>query len=118
MRWQLGRKLNYAILSDLHSCKAEYDTLKNASQTCRKRHPAVVSIFREDSERRSQLVCIALLEHLESHIRVTKTGIQHRYDGVAHCRTVRVQAGMGVVVAMTVFLLVTIVYSTFTKGED
>ena len=29
-----------------------------------------------------------------------------------------IQAGMGVVVAMTVFLLVTIVYSTFTKGED
>lgn len=29
-----------------------------------------------------------------------------------------IQAGMGVVVAMTVFLLVTIVYSTFSKGEE
>ena len=29
-----------------------------------------------------------------------------------------IQAGMGVVVAMTVFLLLTIVYSTFSKGEE
>ena len=90
MRRKSCRKLDYAFIRNVHSGKSEDDALQDTSKSRCKGHAGVVGILGKHSERRPELVCIALLEDLERSLRIAQTGMQHCNDGIAHGRAVRV----------------------------